>query len=176
MDKKGTYIAFDAAGVLDHVNSNLHTFLQLEQWQQQYPKRFNFTNLEEIHFSSDHDDLVDSTIKRRFLTRMAESDNALVVVSPVINTESPILNWQISRMVNHFHLPVIIAYAGLTEVNDEVIQQYWTWLPQKIKKYITRNSWARMAHIPLTREKLERALSTYSKAEQSYPWDSTTIF
>lgn len=176
METKGTYIAFDACGVLDHVNSNLRTFKQLGEWQKSFPGRFDFVNLEDINFSSTHDDLLDSTMKTEFLRKMSQADNVLVIASPVINTESPILNWQISRAVNRFHLPVIIAYAGLEEVKEDTIQQYWNWLPQKFRKYMTINSWARMAHIPLTRDKLERALKTYSRSKQQYPWDSTTIF
>lgn len=176
MERKGTYIAFDATGVIDRVNSNLHTFQQLADWQRNYPSRFNFINMDGINFSAEHDDTLDSTMKSHMMAEMATADNMLVIASPVTNTESPILNWQISRGVNRFHLPVIIAYAGLDEVSEQTIEDYWTWLPQKFKKYITRYSWARMAHIPLTRDKLERALKTYSAERQSYPWDATTIF
>lgn len=176
MQDKRTYIAFDAIGVADPTNSNLHYFHQLSDWQKGFPKRFDFVNMPEINFSAEHQDLLDSTLKHRLLKRMAEADNALVIVSPVTNTESEILNWQISRCVNRFHLPVIIAYAGLDVVDDSTIKDYWTWLPNKFKKYITRNSWARMAHVPFTRDKIERAIATYSLANQSYPWDSETIF
>jgi len=175
MKARNTYIAFDANAVRDVVNSNLHTFKQLDEWQKNHPDRFNFINLDEIYFSSEHDDLLESTTKSRFLNRMAEADNLLVVASAVLDTESHILNWQISRCVNRFHLPVIIAYAGLTELDETSIEKFWTWLPQKFKKYIGLDS-ARMAHIPLTRDKLERALGTFSVSEQFYPWNSTTIF
>ena len=175
MRPRGTYIAFDADAVQDSVNSNLHTFRQLQEWEKNYPNRFRFVNMAEIEFYSQHDDLLETTTKTRFLQRMAEADNLLVIASAVINTESPILNWQISRCVNRFHLPVIIAYAGLEELKEGSIESFWTWLPQKFKKYIGLDS-ARMAHIPLTRDKLERALNTFSVERQFYPWNSTTIF
>ncbi len=175
MKPHGTYIAFDADAILDEVNSNLHTFRQLEEWEKNYPDRFNFVNMHEIEFSSQHDDLLETTTKTRLLQHMAEADNLLVVVSAVTDPDNPILNWQISRCVNRFHLPVVVAYAGFTELTDETIQKFWTWVPQKIKKYIGLNS-ARMAHIPLTRDKLERALAAFSVERQFYPWDSTTIY
>jgi len=175
MRTKGTYIAFDADAVQDAVNSNMHTFRQLKEWEKNHPSRFHFVNMHEIQFSSEHDDLLESTTKSRFLKLMEEADNLLVVASPVLNTESHILNWQISRCVNRFHLPVIIAYAGLEELDEDSVQKYWTWLPQKFKKYIGLDS-ARMAHIPLTRDKLERALNTFSVDRQFYPWNSTTIY
>ena len=81
MNTNKTYIAYDAEGVIDHVNSNLHLFHQLADWQKRYPKRFRFINLGEIDFTSMHDDWVDSTVKTNFLRIMAEADNLLVIVS-----------------------------------------------------------------------------------------------
>ncbi len=174
--RQGTYIAFDAAAMHDTVNSNLHTFEQISEWLRLHPGRLNIVNLEEIRFAIDHNDQLDTTQKHRMEQQMATADNILVVASPVLNTESEILNWQISRAVNHHHLPVIIAYAGLDAVTEDTIQQYWTWLPRKFKKYITRYPWACMAHIPLTMDKLSRASKQYSAERQEYPWDAETIF
>ncbi len=175
MNTNKTYVAYDAAGVLDHINSNLHTFQELKTWQRMNPNRFHFLNMDEIIFSSEHDDLVDSTVKTRLLQLMAKADNLLVLVSNVTNVESPILNWQISKAVNRYHLPVIIAYVGKNQLGDTSIEDNWHRLPNKIRKYIGRDS-ARMAHIPLTQDKLERALGTFSVDAASYPWNSQTIF
>lgn len=175
MNTNKTYVAYDATGVLDHVNSNLRTFQQLTAWQRMYPARFHFLNMEEIAFSSEHDDLVDSTVKNRLLKFMAQADNLLVLVSSITNVESPILNWQISKAVNRYHLPVIIAYVGKEQLSDSSIEDNWHRLPNKIRKYIGRDS-ARMAHVPLTQDKLERALGTFSVGAGTYPWNSQTIF
>lgn len=175
MNTHKTYVAYDADGVLDHINSNLQTFQQLHAWQRMRPDRFRFLNMDEINFSSEHDDLVDSTVKNRLLALMAQADNLLVLVSSITNVESPILNWQISKAVNRYHLPVIIAYVGKDHLEDTVVEDNWSRLPNKIRKYIGRDS-ARMCHIPLTQDKLERALGTFSVSAQTYPWNSTTIF
>ena len=140
-----------------------------------HPDRFRFLNIDEIYFSSEHDDLVDSTVKTRLLALMAQADNLLVLVSNITNVESPMLNWQISKAVNRFHLPVIITYVGRNHLKDDAVEENWTCLPNKIRKYIGRDS-ARMCHIPLTQDKLERALGTFSVGAQMYPWNSTTIF
>ena len=158
MNSHKTYIAYDAVGVLDHENSNLKTFKQLHAWQRMRPDRFRFLNMDEINFSSEHDE-----------------DNLLVIVSPITNVESPILNWQISKAVNRYHLPVIIAYVDKVQLDDNSVEDNWAKLPNKIRKYIGRDS-ARMCHIPLTQDKLERALGTFSVGAQTYPWNSTTIF
>ena len=85
------------------------------------------------------------------------------------------LNWQISRAVNRFRLPVIVAYVGQEKVNDDTIKTEWNHLPNKIRKYIGRDS-ANMVHIPLTKDKLERALGYFSARKEQYSWNSTTIF
>lgn len=175
MNVNKTYIAYDAAGMLDHVNSNLHTFRQLHEMDRLSPGRFHFLNMEEIEFCSEHDDWVDSTVKNRYLNLMKDADNLLVLTSKVMNVESPTLNWQISKAVNRFHLPVIVAYVGETILNDKSVEQHWAQLPNKVRKYIGRDS-ARMCHIPLTKDKLERALGTFSVHTGVYPWNSTTIF
>ena len=175
MNSNKTYVAFDTVGVADHVNSNLSSFRQIREWERQNPDRFYFLNMEEIEFLSEHEDWVDSTLKNRFLHLMESADNLLVLSSSRMNVESPMLNWQISRAVNRFRLPVIVAYVGLDRVDDNTIKKEWDHLPNKIRKYIGRDS-ANMAHIPLTRDKLERALGYFSARKELYSWNSTTIF
>ena len=175
MNTHKTYVAYDADGVFDHVNSNLRTFRQLHAWQRMHPDRFHFLIMWEINFSSEHDDLVDSNVKTWLLKVMAQADNLLVLVSKITNVESPILNWQISKAVNRFHLPVIIAYVGKERLDDNAVEDNWSRLPNKIRKYIGRDS-ARMCHIPLTQDKLERALGLFAVGSGTYPWNSTTIF
>lgn len=175
MNTNRTYVAFDATGVTDHINSNLQTFHRIQEWERQHPDRFHFLNMEDIDFSSMHDDLVDSTLKVRFIREMQDADNLLVLGSRVMNVESPILNWQISKAVNRFHLPVIVAYVGVENVYEQTIEDFKPYLPNKIRKYLSRDS-APMVHIPLTKDKLERALSAFSVKEKQYPWHSNTIF
>ena len=98
MNSNKTYVAFDSSGVIDHVNSNLSFFRQIREWERQNPDRFHFINMDEIEFSSEHDDLIDSTLKNRFLHLMESADNLLVLSSSLMNVESPMLNWQISRV------------------------------------------------------------------------------
>ncbi len=175
MNSNKTYVAFDTVGVADPLNSNLSFFRQLREWEKQNPDRFHFLNMDDIEFISAHEDLIDSTLKNRFLNLMASADNLLVLSSSRMNVESPMLNWQISRAVNRFRLPVIVAYVGRDRVDDDTIKTEWNRLPNKIRKYIGRDS-ANMAHIPLTKDKLERALGYFSARKELYSWNSTTIF
>lgn len=175
MNSNKTYVAFDTVGVADPLNSNLSFFRQLREWEKQNPDRFHFLNMDDIEFISAHEDLIDSTLKNRFLNLMASADNLLVLSSSRMNVESPMLNWQISRAVNRFRLPVIVAYVGRDRVDDDTIKTEWSRLPNKIRKYIGRDS-ANMAHIPLTKDKLERALGYFSARKELYSWNSTTIF
>ena len=108
--------------------------------------------------------------------KLTNPDNKVIGsrVTAFINTDF-YLNWQISRAVNRYRLPVIVCYVGLEQVNEKTIRNFWAWLPNKIRKYIGRDS-ARMCHIPLTKDKLERALGAFSVNNGTYPWNSTTIF
>lgn len=173
--KHKTFLAYDLVGVKNKEHSNYHTFRQLYEWQKMYPDRFDFLDLQNVFYSSDNEDMVDTTVKSNLLRIMEDADNLVVVASSVVDVDSPMLNWMISRCVNRFHLPVIVCYAGLDRLNEGDIEAHWSWVPQKIKKYIGRDS-ARMCHIPLTRDKLERAIEFFGVKERSYPWNSTTIF
>ena len=175
MNTNLTYVAFDAVGIVDHEHSNFPYFRQIERWAQQYPSRFRFVNTEDIDFTSEHDDYVDSNLKMALLDKMATADNLLVMASSQNNTESPILNWQISKCVNRFHLPVIVAYAEHSIVTEKTVDDFFPHLPNKVRKYLTRDS-APMAHIPLNKDKLERALVAFSVRERTFPWHSKTIF
>ena len=175
MNNNRTYIAFDADGVRRGEESNLHIFRTLGDWQKRYPNRYTFVNIESINFQSEHDDLVDENVKTAFFHLLEQADNLLVVISKYTDPEAKWLNWQISRAVNRYHLPVIVAFADETCVTDETLKAYWSKLPAKIKKYIGRDS-ARMCYIPLTQSKMERALDYFSVKTQTYPWNSTTIY
>lgn len=175
MNGNKTFIAFDGDGVRDHVHSNLHTFNMLADWQKRYPSRFGFLNIESINHMAEHDDLNETSTKTDMFRIMEKADNVLVVVSRYTRPESMWLNWMISRAVNRYHLPVIVAIAGVEEVTEQSMHEWWDKFPVKIKKYIGRDS-ARMCYVPLTQTKLERALGFFSVRTQAYPWDSRTIF
>ena len=107
MNPNKTYIAFDADGVRDAENSNLRTFNMMAEWQKRYPNRYNFINIDSINFSSQHDDTVEDTRKQAFFRLLDGADNLLVVITRHTNPDSKWLNWQISRAVNRYHLPVL---------------------------------------------------------------------
>ena len=173
--RTNTYIAFDTTDVLDMQSIHLSAFRELKSWQKNHPDRFNFINLEEIEFLSMHDDILEKEIRNHFMDIMRKADNVLVPASPMLNTKNMLLNWQISYAVNALRLPVTVFYIGPSKLEDKDIRAYWNWLPTKIRKYIGLDS-ARMAHIPMTRDKMERALNAFSRTKNTFPWDSTTIF
>lgn len=175
MNNHKTYLAFNVDAVRDCQKENLHTLNLLGDWQKRYPNRFSFINVNTINFMATHDDLVETSMKTHFFRQMDQADNLMLVVTKDTDGDNPWLNWQISRAVNRYHLPVIVAFKGLDVVTDETLKEYWNHLPQKVRKYIGRNS-ARMCYIPLTLTKVEMALSHFSVHKQSYPCDSTTIF
>ncbi len=175
MNNHKTYLAFNVDAVRDSHKENLHTLNLLADWQKRYPNRFTFLNVESINFVAQHDDLVETTVKTDFFRLMEQADNVMLVVTKDTDADNAWLNWQISRAVNRYHLPVIVAFKGETAITDDTLREYWDHIPQKIRKYIGRNS-ARMCYIPLTLTKVEMAAGHFSVHKQSYPCDSTTIF
>lgn len=175
MNNHRTYLAFNVDAVRDSHKENLHTLNLLGDWQKRFPNRLSFINVDSINFMAHHDDLVETSVKTHFFRLMEQADNLMLVVSKDTDGDNAWLNWQISRAVNRYHLPVVVAFKGETVVTDDTLREYWEHLPQKIRKYIGRNS-ARMCYIPLTLTKVEMALGHFSVHTQSYPCDSTTIF
>lgn len=175
MNSNKTFIAFDGDAVRDTTNSNIGLFHQMAEWQKRYPNRFNFINIDSIDYMANHDDFVDENVKTFLFRQLEKADNLLVVVSRYTNPDSKWLNWMISRAVNRYHLPVVIAIDGVTEVTEETMKKWHDRFPAKIKKYIGRDS-ARMCYIPLMQTKVERALDYFGVRSQTYPWNSTTIY
>ena len=175
MNNNKTYLAYNVDAVRNSKLENLHTLTQLGDWQKRYPNRYNFLNIEHIRFVAEHDDLVETTMKSQIFALLEKADNLMLVVTKETDGDNPWLNWQISRAVNRYHLPVIVAIKGVTAVTDETLKEYWNHLPQKIRKYIGRNS-ARMCYIPFSETKVEKSLGYFSVHSQTYPCDSTTIY
>ena len=173
--EKQTYIAFDAYALHDQVNSNWSNFRTLHAWQHSYQNRFSFNDLADIDFAMDHPAMIESTLRPYLTKKMEVADNLLVIASPVTDIKSGILNWQIHQAVNFYHLPVVVAYAGLSSIDSQRIDQYVCWLPEKLVQLIADGS-AKVAHIPLTMDKVERACKNFSKQEFLYPWNGKTIY
>lgn len=175
MNSNKTYLAFNVDAVRDSRKDNLHTLNLLGDWQRRYPNRYNFVNIPYINFIATHDDLVETTVKTDFFAQMAQADNVMLVVTKETDADNAWLNWQISRAVNRYHLPVIVAFKGVDVVTDDTLKEYWDHIPQKIRKYIGRDS-ARMCYIPLTGTKVEKACGYFSVNTQTYPCNSITIY
>lgn len=170
-----SYLAFDPVGVALAERNNLRYFHRMFEWQRLYPERFDFVNSEDIEFYAEHGEKPEKEMKIHFIEQMREADHIIVPASETTNVEAPLLNWQISQAVNGFRLPVIVCYLGMENLLDRHFNLCESWMPAKIRKYISRDS-ALIAHIPFTRDKLERAIASYSLKDRMLPWNSTTIF
>ncbi len=175
MNNHKTYLAFNVDAVRDSNKENRHTHNMLADWEKRYPNRFHFLNVDSVNFVAEHDDLVEATMKTQFFSYMEQADNLMLVVTKQTEPDNAWLNWMISRAVNRYHLPVIVAFKDESEVTEDTLREYWNVLPAKIRKYIGRNS-ARMCYIPLTLTKVEMAAGHFSVNKGCYPCDSTTIF
>lgn len=170
-----SYLAFDPIGVATAEQNDLRYFHRMFEWQHLYPNRFDFINSADIEFFAEHGEKPEKEMKRRFIEQLREADHIIVPASETTNVDGSILNWQISQAVNGFRLPVIVCYMGMENLFEKDFERCESWMPAKIRKYISRDS-ALIAHIPFTRDKLERAVAYFSLNERTLPWDSKTIF
>lgn len=171
-----TFIAFDAYGIKDKVHSNWPYLRNLLAWQHSFPERFGFNDLDDmIKLTELGDDLLETRIQKFLIKKIEAADNVLVVSSDQMNVESSILNWQIRQAVQTYRLPVIVAYAGVNAVTPGVIEENLCHLPVKLRQYMDEGS-AKVAHVPLTMDKVERACKFYSLREGHYAWSDRTIF
>ena len=171
-----TYIAFDAYGIKDKLNSNWPYLRNLLAWQHSFPERFGFNDLEDmVKLHELGDDPLETRIQKFLIKKIEAADNLLVVSSAQMNVESPILNWQIKQAVQTYRLPVIVAYAGVSALTPGVIEENLCHLPVKLREYMAEGS-AKVAHVPLNMDKVERACKFYSRREGHYAWSDKTIF
>lgn len=170
-----TYIAFDAHGVSQSLGRDLKNYTHVMTWQKSYPTRFDFVNLHDIRFTSQHSGLVDTTVRTYLEKKMEQAENLLILVSEDTNVDSPILNWQITRSVNRHHLPVIVAYEGESSITTEVIARRAHKLPTALRHLMSQNA-VKVAHIPFQSGKIESACKHFSSRAARYPWSTSTIF
>ena len=135
MNNHKTYLAFNVDAVRDSKKENLHTLNLLGDWQRRFPNRFNFLNTDYINFIATHDDLVETTVKSDFFARMEKADNLMLVVTKDTDADNVWLNWQISRAVNRFRLPVVVVYADYEKLDDSSIKDYWPYLQGRDRSY-----------------------------------------
>ena len=173
--EKQTYIAFDAYGISDPVNSNWVNYRNLMAWQNSYPNRFHFNCIKDLEFAHTHPVMVESTLRPYLQKKMEAADNLMIMASPVLNVKSDILNWQIQHAVNILHLPIVVAYVGLSCMEADTIDRYRCWLPEKLVELIDMGA-AKVAHIPFSMDKVERACKQFSKHDWVYPWTGKTIY
>ena len=75
-----TYIAFDAYGIKDKLNSNWPYLRNLLAWQHSFPERFGFNDLEDmVKLHELGDDLLETRIQKFLIKKIEAADNLLVV-------------------------------------------------------------------------------------------------
>ena len=170
-----TYIAFDAQGISQSGNRDMRNYAHVMTWQKSYPTRFDFVNLYDIQFNSQHKELVESTVRPFLAKKMEQAENLMLLVSHDTDVNSPILNWQIQQAVNRHHLPVIVAYEGEKSITEDTIRNHEDWLPTSLRKLMAQKA-VKIAHIPFQSGKIECACKTFSNKSFCYPWTDRTIF
>lgn len=168
-----TYIIFDATGISDHQNSNFPFLNTLSAWQHSYPERFKFNDLVDVLFCSTHSLQDDGTLRGYLQNKIDQADNVLILASELLRKDSTILNWQVNYAISR-NIPIIVTYVGEDKLSAEMLPALQNRLPQALVKAIAQGT--KVAHIPFTMDKIERACKNYSKERAVYAWTGNTIY
>ena len=109
--RNGTYVAFDGQGTTNPTQSDIKYYALLKAWNQSEQRDLRFSDSHQKTYS-----VLDSssltTLKNRLLERMRNSKNMLVIISDDTNFDRGLLNFEIEKAVDHYEIPIIIAYTG----------------------------------------------------------------
>lgn len=168
-----TYIIFDATGISDQQNSNYPYLATLSAWQHSYPERFKFSDLEDVLFCATHSYQDDGTLRGYLQKKLDQADSVIILASEKLRTDSTILNWQVEHAIR-LNIPVIVTYVGIDKLSVEMLPALQNRLPQALAKGIAHG--VKVAHIPFTMDKIERACKNFSKENRVYAWTGQTIY
>ncbi|MGG5462885.1 TIR domain-containing protein [Clostridium sp. B9] len=173
--RNGTYVAFDGNGEVNPTKSDLKYFCILKAWQENDSIDFNFINSHEKTYSV-RDTSSEETLKSRLNERMKNSKNLLVIVSEDTNYDRGFLNYEISRAIKAYDLPVIIAYVGEFDSIEFKYGYFWDVigvrkgnnsrislkgrLPKELKDAI-ENSNINCIHIPFNKDVIKECINKY---------------
>lgn len=156
--RNGTYIAFDGNGTTNPTEGDMKYYGLLRKW--------NNSNKFELTFSDSHlktyqvkDSSLVNTLKARLLERMKNSKNMLLIISDDTNWDRGMLNYEIEKAVDHYKIPLIIAYTGYSYIlNPLALREKW---PKALLQRID-NKTAKCIHIPFKEKAISSAISQFS--------------
>lgn len=164
--RSGTYVAFHADGTSDPTESDMRYYRLVNAWK-------NNENLE-IKFINSHDKAnavrdssLRTTLQTSLLERLRNSKNFLLIIGETTKNDQDWIPFEISRAVDTYNLPMIIAYTGYCYIFPEYyapanFRSLW---PSSLKTRIDSNS-VRAIHVPFREKPIAAAINQFGVNDQ----------
>ncbi|OLP46552.1 TIR domain-containing protein [Rhizobium oryziradicis] len=157
-NRTGTYFAFDGLGQTDPAKSDFRYYATVQGWNAAEHIDFKFVNSHE-KASSVRDTSKLSTLQASIRQRLAGSKNMVVIISKDTRKTGSLLSWEIEMAVDHYELPLIVAYAGYQSILDPAaLSSRW---PTPLEKRINSGA-AQAIHIPFKKEAMFDAIKRFT--------------
>lgn len=158
VNRTGTYFAFDGLGETDPTKSDFKYYATVQGWNAAAHIEFKFVNShEKASAVSDSSKL--ATLKASIGERLAASKNMVIIVSGSTRKTGSLLSWEIERAVEHYHIPLIVAYTGCeVMLNPKALSSRW---PESLVTRIN-NGLAEAIHIPFEKDAMLDAIGRFT--------------
>lgn len=158
VNRTGTYFAFDGLGQTDPTKSDFKYYATVQGWDAARGIDFKFVNSHE-KASAVRDTSKLETLKASIRQRLAVSKNMVVIISSDTRKSGSLLSWEIELAVDHYSLPLIVAYTGYNSIlNPAALSNLW---PTSLQTRIN-NSSAQAIHIPFKKDAMFDAIGRFT--------------
>ena len=156
--RNGTYVAFDGNGTTDPTKGDLKYLGLLRSWNQSQNHELTFSDSHKKTYQVKDSSSI-TTLKSRLLERMKNSKNMLLIISDETNWDRGLLNYEIEKAVDHYKIPIIVAYTGYKSILRPIShKEKW---PKSLLERVD-NETAKCIHIPFKEKAILAAISQFS--------------
>lgn len=156
--RTGTYFAFDGLGQKNPTQSDFRYYATVQRWDAVQGIDFKFVNSHD-KASAVRDTSKLETLKKSIRQRLAASKNMVVIISPDTWKTGSLLSYEVEKAVDHYELPLIIAYTGYASVlNPSSHSSKW---PAALAARLNSGT-ARAIHIPFKKDALFNAIGRFT--------------
>lgn len=157
-NRTGTYFGFDGLGQSNPSQSDFRYYAIALKWDAAKGIDFKLVNSHD-KASSVRDTSLLETLKASIRQRLAASKNMVVVISDDTRKTGSLLSYEIEKAVDHYKIPLIIAYTGYTSILDpSLLRDKW---PTALTRRID-NGTAQAIHIPFKKDALFESINRFT--------------
>lgn len=157
-NRTGTYFGFDGLGQANPTQSDFKYYATVLGWDAAKGIDFKLVNSHD-KASSVRDSSTLETLKASIRQRLSASKNMVVVISGDTRKSGSLLSYEIEKAVDHYKIPLIIAYTGYTSILEpSSLHEMW---PNTLTTRIN-NRTAQAIHIPFKKDALFESINRFT--------------